>query len=59
MTDKVADNTAKGGLTEQSTVLFGTGFEIVTDVITAPDGSLYVLGMTSAGNGKVFRITTK
>ncbi len=59
LTDKVADNTAKGGLTEQSTVLFGTGFEIVTDVITAPDGSLYVLGMTSAGNGKVFRITTK
>jgi len=59
LTDKVADNTAKGGITEQSTVLFGTGFDIVTDVITAPDGSLYVLGMTSAGNGKVFRITTK
>ena len=59
LTDKVADNTTKGGMSEQSTVLFGTGFDIVTDVITAPDGSLYILGMTSAGNGKVFRITLK
>jgi glucose/arabinose dehydrogenase len=59
LTDKVADNTAKGGITEQSTLLFGTGFDIVTDVITAPDGSLYVLGMTRTANGKVFRISKK
>ena len=59
LTDKVADNTAKGGITEQSTVLFGTGFDIVTDVVTAPDGSLYVLGMTRTANGKVFRISKK
>jgi glucose/arabinose dehydrogenase len=59
LTDKVADNAAKGGVTEQSTVLFGTGFNIVTDVITAPDGSLYILGMTSQGAGNIFRITKK
>lgn len=59
LTDKVADNTTKGGMSEQTSLLFGTGFDIVTDVITAPDGSLYVLGMTSAGNGKVFRISLK
>jgi glucose/arabinose dehydrogenase len=59
LTDKVADNTTKGGVTEQSTVLFGTGFNIVTDVITAPDGSLYILGMTSQGAGNIFRISKK
>ena len=59
LNDKVADNAAKGGVTEQSTVLFGTGFNIVTDVITAPDGSLYILGMTSNGSGNVFRISKK
>ena len=59
LTDKVADNTTKGGMSEQSTVLFGTGFNIVTDVITAPDGSLYILGMTSQGAGNIFRISLK
>lgn len=59
LADKVADNTTKGGMSEQTSLLFGTGFDIVTDVITAPDGSLYVLGMTSTGNGKVFRISLK
>ena len=59
LTDKVADNTTKGGMSEQSTVLFGTGFDIVTDVITAPDGSLYILGMTSNGAGNIFRISLK
>jgi hypothetical protein len=46
-------------MSEQSTVLFGTGFNIVTDVITAPDGSLYILGMTSQGAGNIFRIVKK
>jgi glucose/arabinose dehydrogenase len=59
LNDKVADNTTKGGMSEQSTVLFGTGFNIVTDVVTAPDGSLYILGMTSNGAGNIFRISKK
>ncbi|MEY4915563.1 MAG: hypothetical protein RJA02_1832 [Armatimonadota bacterium] len=59
LNDKVADNLAKGGTTEQSSLILGTGFNIVTDVVTAPDGSLYILGMTSNGSGNVFRITKK
>jgi glucose/arabinose dehydrogenase len=59
LNDKVADNLAKGGTTEQSSLILGTGFNIVTDVITAPDGSLYILGMTSNGSGNVFRISKK
>ena len=59
LTDKVADNTTKGGVTEQKSVILGTGFNIVTDIVTAPDGSLYVLGMTSVGAGNIFRISLK
>ena len=59
LTDKVADNTAKGNVAEQKSIILGTGFNIVTDIVTAPDGSLYVLGMTSAGAGNVFRISKK
>jgi glucose/arabinose dehydrogenase len=59
LNDKVADNLAKGGTTEQSSLILGTGFNIVTDVVTAPDGSLYILGMTSNGSGNVFRIVKK
>jgi glucose/arabinose dehydrogenase len=59
LTDKVADNTAKGGVTEQKSVILGTGFNIVTDIVTAPDGSLYILGMTTGTVGNVFRISLK
>ena len=57
LTDKVADNTTKGGVTEQKSVILGTGFNIVTDIVTAPDGSLYILGMTTGTVGNVFRIS--
>ena len=59
LTDKVADNTTKGGVTEQKSVILGTGFNIVTDIVTAPDGSLYILGMTTGTVGNVFRISLK
>ncbi len=59
LTDKVADNTAKGNVAEQKSIILGTGFNIVTDIVTAPDGSLYVLGMTSQGAGNIFRISLK
>ena len=57
LNDKVADNIAKGSTVEQTSIILGTGFNIVTDIVTAPDGSLYVLGMTSVGAGNVFRIS--
>ncbi len=59
LTDKVADNTAKGNVAEQKSIILGTGFNIVTDIVTAPDGSLYILGMTSQGAGNIFRISLK
>jgi glucose/arabinose dehydrogenase len=59
LTDKVADNTGKSRVEEQKSIILGTGFNIVTDIITAPDGSLYILGMTSAGAGNIFRISKK
>ena len=65
LTDKVADNTAKGNLAEQettdpkTTLIFGKNFNIVTDIVTAPDGSLYILGMTTGAVGNVFRISLK
>ena len=59
LNDKVADNIAKGNVAEQKSIILGTGFNIVTDIVTAPDGSLYVLGMTSQGAGNIFRISLK
>ena len=59
LNDKVADNIAKGSTVEQKSIILGTGFNVVTDIVTAPDGSLYVLGMTSAGAGNIFRISKK
>jgi len=59
LNDKVADNIAKGSTVEQKSIILGTGFNIVTDIVTAPDGSLYVLGMTSQGAGNIFRISLK
>ena len=59
LNDKVADNIAKGSTVEQKSIILGTGFNIVTDIVTAPDGSLYVLGMTTGAVGNVFRISKK
>jgi glucose/arabinose dehydrogenase len=58
LADLVADNN-----NELSSVIFGTGFEGVTDIITGPDGFLYVLSDTylnlvtgSNFEGKIYRI---
>ena len=59
LNDKVADNIAKGSTVEQKSIILGTGFNIVTDIVTAPDGSLYILGMTTGTVGNVFRISKK
>ena len=48
--DKVADNTARDDWqTEGEEILFGTGFGVVTDIQTGPDGALYLVS-PSAGN---------
>jgi glucose/arabinose dehydrogenase len=46
LADHVADNLARFDDTETESLLFGTGFGIVTDIQTGPDGDLYVLSLS-------------
>jgi glucose/arabinose dehydrogenase len=51
--DRVADNLAKFEITESETLLFGRNFGVGTDIVTAPDGTLYVVSLS---NGAVYQI---
>jgi hypothetical protein len=58
LADLVADNND-----ELSSAIFGTGFEGITDIMTGPDGFLYILSDTylnlvtgSNFEGKIYRI---
>ncbi len=44
---------------EKSKIVWGTGFEGITDLETGPDGNLYVLSFDESrnGDGKIYRIT--
>ena len=49
LSDLVVDNKA-----ELNAVIFGSGFNSITDIKTGPDGLLYVL---SYGDGNIYRIS--
>ena len=49
LSDLVVDNKA-----ELNAVIFGSGFNSITDIKTGPDGLLYVL---SFGDGNIYRIS--
>jgi glucose/arabinose dehydrogenase len=51
--DRVADNFAKYDITESESLLFGTNFGTVTDIETAPSGTLYVVSLST---GTIFEI---
>ncbi len=51
--DRVDDNTAKGDVGESTEYVAGTGFGVVTGIVHAPDGLLYVASITA---GAVYRI---
>ena len=51
--DRVADNLAKFDITESETLLFGRNFGVGTDIVTGPDGHLYVVSLS---NGAVYEI---
>ncbi|MEV1330470.1 PQQ-dependent sugar dehydrogenase [Micromonospora costi] len=51
--DRVADNVAKHEITESESLLVGRDFGTVTDIETAPDGTLAVLSLT---NGAVYTV---
>jgi glucose/arabinose dehydrogenase len=53
--DKVADNTATDDPTEGEEILFGRNFGVITDILTGPDGALYVVGPSSGSIRKIAR----
>ncbi|HET9417276.1 MAG TPA: PQQ-dependent sugar dehydrogenase [Candidatus Limnocylindria bacterium] len=53
LSDLVDDNEAKGDLGESADYVVGTGFGVVTHIVTAPDGLLYVASLSA---GAVYRI---
>jgi aldose sugar dehydrogenase len=53
LSDLVDDNEQKGDVGESADYVVGTGFGIVTHIVPAPDGTLYV---TSLDSGNVYRI---
>lgn len=54
--DKVADNTGRDDfVTEGEEILWGTDFGIVTDILTGPDGALYLVGTSTGTIRKITR----
>jgi glucose/arabinose dehydrogenase len=51
--DLVADNLGKSDLTESESLLFGSGFGIVTDIQTGPNGALFLVSLT---DGAIYEI---
>ena len=56
LNDRVADNLDKRDVTESESLLFGFDFGIGTDVLTGPNGNLFVVSLT---NGTVYEIFRK
>src|SRR5262249_53718486 len=54
--DRVDDNDYKFDEGESESLIAGENFGIVTNIVTGPDGNLYV---TSLSNGAVYRISNK
>jgi aldose sugar dehydrogenase len=46
LADRVADNLDKFDLTESESLLFGTGFGVSTDIVTGPNGNLFVVSLS-------------
>jgi glucose/arabinose dehydrogenase len=53
--DRVADNNAKNDITESESLLFGSGFGVGTDVETSPNGTLFVVSLSSGNVYEIFR----
>jgi len=51
--DLVADNLDKFGLTESQSLLFGSGFGVVTDIQTGPNGNLFLVSLS---DGAIYEI---
>ncbi len=53
LADLVADNLNKFDGTESGSLLFGSNFGVVTDILTGPDGHLYVVSLS---DGTIYEI---
>ena len=53
--DRVADNHDKWDITESESLLFGRGFGITTDILTGPNGHLFVVSLTNGAAYEIFR----
>jgi glucose/arabinose dehydrogenase len=53
--DRVADNLHKWEITESESMLFGRNFGIGTDVLTGPNGNLFVVSLSDGVVYEVFR----
>lgn len=53
--DGVADNLDKWEITESESLLFGSGFGVVTDVGTGPNGNLFLVSLTHGTIYEIFR----
>jgi glucose/arabinose dehydrogenase len=56
LNDRVADNLGPNDLTESESLVFGTGFGVVTDIETGPNGNLVVV---SLDQGAVYEISRR
>jgi glucose/arabinose dehydrogenase len=54
--DRVADNNFKFDITESESLLFGTNFGVATDVLTGPNGNLFIVSLS---NGAVYEISRR
>jgi uncharacterized repeat protein (TIGR01451 family) len=54
LADRVADNLDKFDLTESESLLFGTGFGVGTDIVTGPNGHLFVVSLSQ---GAIYEIS--
>jgi glucose/arabinose dehydrogenase len=54
--DRVADNSAKFDITESESMRFGAGFGVGTDIVTAPNGNLFVVSLS---NGTIYEISRR
>jgi glucose/arabinose dehydrogenase len=56
LADRVADNVNKHEITESESLLFGTGFGIVTDLRTGPNGNLYAVSLSDGAIYEIARV---
>jgi glucose/arabinose dehydrogenase len=56
LADRVADNLAKHEITESESLLFGRDFGVTTDIVTGPDGNLFVVSLT---HGAIYEISRR